>query len=137
MDELLVAIKARAYKNLRPGFSINNQAAVEQFDKECGGIRRALEEGILPRFVNEEPMEEPKEKELAVLRISSMPAPAHEFQLGVLTETVEIHKVNEEEGDGRHEIIIEGVRIVGAFNWLHNQGYTEQVDVIDRVHYIF
>ncbi len=128
MEELLVAVKARSYKNLQPGsLKMDDNAAADEFDKKYGGIRNALARVDLLGSIKEQP--KPKEKKkFAVLTIGS-DLDYTEFRGNVMRERVDITKVNEEGVED--EILYENLRIVGALNWLYSNGYTEQLDVID------
>ena len=50
VEQLLDAVKARAYRNLHPGqegiFDIAEKEAAEKFDSEYGGIQKALHRGV-------------------------------------------------------------------------------------------
>ena len=125
MEELLVAIKARTYKNLHPGsIMMDKTVAADKFDKRYGGIRHALTKGYLPGYVKGEPM---RKKKLARLEITG-DVNFEEFEGRALRECVTIVKLNEK--DEEDEIISRDISIVGALNWLHSHGYTEQLDVL-------
>ncbi len=129
MEELLVAVKARAYKNLQPGsLKMNESAAAEEFDKKCGGIRSALAGGILPGSIKEDPKGKPKgKKKFAILRFYCDYDNFEEF-LEVMREYADILQVNEEGEEDK--VLFEHLRLVGALNWLYSHGYTEQLDAI-------
>ena len=124
MDELLVAIKARAYKNLHPGsIKMDNNVAAEKFDKKYGGIRQALANGYLPAYLKREPMPMLRKKKLAMVVIKSV------VRGDTLRESVILATLK-----GRNEqseVVLCGISIVGALNWLHSHGYTEQLDVLE------
>ena len=129
MEELLVSVKARAYKNLQAGsLKMDESAAADEFDKKYGGIRSALAGGILPGSIKEDPKGKPKEKKkFAVLIIHADRENFEEFS-DVMREYANIIQVNEEGEED--EVIFEDLRIVGALNWLYSNGYTEQLDAI-------
>ena len=130
MEDLLAAIKARAYKNLHPGsIMMDKNVAAEKFDKKYGGIRQALAKGYLPGYVKREPMPiSGREKKLAILVIKG-DVNYEEFRGDALRESVTLVKLK-----GRNEqagIVSRDISIVGALNWLHSHGYTEQLDVLE------
>ena len=127
MEELLVAVKARAYKNLQSGsLEMDESAAAEMFDKKYGGIRNALAGGILPGSIKEDPEGKRKEKKKFALLIIYADHDNFEEFWGVLREKANIYNVN---GD-KPEVIFEGIRLVGALNWLYSHGYTEQLNEV-------
>ena len=128
MEELLVAVKARAFKNLQSGsLEMDESAAAEEFDKKCGGIRNALAAGILPGSIKVDPKGKPQgKKKFALLIIYGDHDNRAEF-LGVLREKANIVQVND---DKPNEVIFEGLRLVGALNWLYSHGYTEHLNEV-------
>ena len=109
---------------------IDKNVAAEKFDKKYGGIRQALTKGYLPGYLKREHMPLPRrKKKLAVLVINS-DVNYTEFRGDVLKEKVNIVKLNEKDEEG--ETVHEDISIVGALNWLHSHGYTEQLDVLEE-----
>lgn len=109
VEQLLDAVKARAYRNLHPGqeeiVDIAEKETAEKFDSEYGGIQKALHRGILLSSLRNDPAKE----EFAIIEFS-YPESA-EVSITVPT--------NDEYSD------VEDVHIIGALNWLHHYGFTK------------
>ena len=124
IDQLLLAVKIRWYCNIGTGpiiigLSTTDEDIAIEFDKEHGGIRRALSSGLFPYFRKQDDVN--AEKDLATLSIFS---PPDESEVGIsICEIDQSNNIHQPAGC-----------LVGALTGLHAKGYTvlEELDKTDR-----
>lgn len=119
VEQLLLAVKIRAYRNLHPSLAPMSDCQIASwFDKKYGGIREALSTGVLPGSLTKEMF---LQKEFAIMDL----APIHENEA-----EHELVKINIDVNRGQ-EPDLEFIHIIGALNWLNHHGYVKHEKQLD------
>lgn len=137
IERLILAIKIRWYINIGRGQFFEgdeqDERIAEAFDKEYGGISKAISTGLFPYFCKQDDIN--CEKNLVVVS-------THNFssRLIMYPDAIQITEATKPlvSVQGREDFspILDAGRggIVGALNWLQQNGYTTYEEQMSRTH---
>lgn len=110
VEQMLLAVKIRAYRNLHPSLApMSDERIASWFDKKYGGIRAALSSGVLPGSLTREMV---PQKEFAIMDLASR---YDEAEHELVKVHIDVNRTQEPDLDSIH--------IIGALNWLNHHGY--------------
>jgi len=119
VEQLLLAVKIRAYRNLHPGqvAPLSDEQTAMWFNKKYGGIREALSSGVLPGSLAKEVA---LQKEFAIMDLEPRMATNRTDHVNI---SMDINRSNQPN--------LQNVHIIGALNWLNHHGYTKHETQLD------
>ena len=135
IERLILAVKIRWYINIGRGPVIDKggEQIAEAFDKEYGGLSKAISSGLYPYFLKRD--DSNCEKDMAVMSVYDfVPSEMFRPETIIITEASKDPIIVEGRGDMLPSLYAGGGNIIGALNWLHQNGYTTYEQQMSRAH---
>ena len=134
IERLILAVKIRWYINIGKGpVAQGDEQIAEAFDKEYGGISKAISSGLYPYFFKQDDIN--CDKDMAVMSVYDfVPSAMFRPETIIITEASKDPINVEGRGDMLPKLYAGGGNIVGALNWLQQNGYTTYEQQMSRTH---
>jgi hypothetical protein len=134
VERLILAVKIRWYINIGRGPVVEGDEQIaEAFDKEYGGMTKAISSGFHPYFLKRDDIN--CEKDMVIVNTHNV-QPSFMFQPSTIQITEATKPQIRVQGREDASPILDAGRgsIVGALNWLQRNGYTTYEQQMSRTH---